>query len=67
MTPTPRPVTRHVADLGGLGLRPADVAAYARSPQASALDVSLDGYDGEESFIDMNVFDGDLDDLRALR
>ena len=27
----------------------------------------LDGYDGEESFIDMNVFDGDLDDLRALR
>ena len=27
----------------------------------------LDGYDGEESFIDMNVFHGDLDELRALR
>ena len=27
----------------------------------------LDGYDGEESFIDMNVFRGDLDDLRLLR
>ena len=27
----------------------------------------LDGYDGEESFIDMNVFHGDLDELHALR
>lgn len=27
----------------------------------------LDGYDGEESFIDMNVFRGDLADLRLLR
>ena len=27
----------------------------------------LDGYDGEESFIDMNVFRGDLADLRVLR
>ena len=27
----------------------------------------LDGYDGEESFIDMNVFWGDLADLRLIR
>jgi lysozyme len=27
----------------------------------------LDGYDGEEEFIDMNVFDGSLDDLRAMK
>ena len=27
----------------------------------------LDGYDGEESFIDVNVFRGDLADLRGLR
>jgi len=27
----------------------------------------LDGYDGAEEFVDMNVFHGDLDDLRALR
>jgi lysozyme len=27
----------------------------------------LDGYDGRESFIDLNVFRGSLDDLRALR
>lgn len=27
----------------------------------------LDGYDGRESYIDVNVFGGDLDDLRALR
>ena len=27
----------------------------------------LDGYDGEESFIDVNVFRGDLADLRDLR
>lgn len=26
----------------------------------------LDGYDGEEEHIDMNVFDGTLDDLRAM-
>ena len=26
----------------------------------------LDGYDGEESFIDVNVFRGDLDDLAEL-
>ena len=41
------PVSRHIADLAGLGLRPADVAAYARSPQSSGIDVSLEGYDGE--------------------
>ena len=27
----------------------------------------LEGYDGDEAFVDMNVFHGDLDDLRALR
>jgi len=27
----------------------------------------LDGYDGEEPYIDVNVFDGDLDDLQELR
>ena len=27
----------------------------------------LDGYDGDEAFVDMNVFHGDLDELRALR
>jgi lysozyme len=27
---------------------------------------TLDGYSGEEEFIDLNVFDGSLDDLRAM-
>ncbi|WP_051551613.1 aromatic amino acid lyase [Nocardioides sp. URHA0020] len=36
--------TRHVADPG---LRPADVAAYARSPRTSGIEVSLDAYGGD--------------------